>query len=114
MIRVSTFNIPDSDGASLKFASMSVAEAEAFVEDGKKLLARRDVTAQEWLARRHATIMDSLNKANGKDDSFTEETLKSEFDNPTLDELYRAILKFSGLNPGEAPAATASATSAAA
>lgn len=92
---------------------MSVAEAEAFVEEGKKLLDRTDVSAQEWLSRRHATIISSLQKAV-EGDHWTEAELKQQFDNPTLDELYRAILKFSGLNPGETQAAPASPTSAAA
>lgn len=110
MIRVRTF---DFEGVSVKYASMSIAEAEAFVEDGKKLLDRGDVSAQEWLSRRHATIIASLNKAAG-DENWGEEGIKKEFDNPTADKLYRAILDFSGLNPGEAPAATVSASSAAA
>jgi hypothetical protein len=112
MIRVKTFEF---EGVSLKFASMSVAEAEAFVEDGKKLLERKDVTAQEWLERRHSAILASLSKpVENAAEVWTVDRIKNEFDNPTLDELYRAILKFSGLNPGETPAAAASATSAAA
>lgn len=111
LIRVRTF---DFEGVSVKYASMSIAEAEAFVEDGRKLLARQEeVTAQEWLSRRHGTIISSLNKAD-EEAKWGEDGLKAAFDNPTADKLYRAILEFSGLNPGEAPAATASASSAAA
>ena len=106
----------------MMLASMSVAEAETYIEEGKKLLDRgKEVTAVEWLARRNSTIVASLVKANptavdGKParSDWTEEKLKYEFDMPTLDALYIAILKFSGLQPGEVTAATASTPSGAA
>ena len=106
----------DFDGQAFKIASMSVREAEEFVEEGKRLLEKAktdEVAAETWLRRRNEVILASLNKVAGEE-AFRAETMKDEFDLPTLDALYSKILEFSGLKPGEVVAASNSQKSAAA
>lgn len=105
MIRVTTFEM---DGISLKIASMSVNEAEAFVESGNALLAKmkagEEVNPKIWLQRRNDCILASLNKVP-QENKWTEARLKDELDLPTLAALHDKILEFSGLKTGEATAA---------
>lgn len=111
MVRTKRFEM---DGVSLKIASMSVAEAEAFVDEGRVFIERMktaEVKPEEWLARRDRAVIASLVKAGGEWD---EDKIKHEFDLPLLDAVYSAILEFSGLKPGEAVAVSASPKSEAA
>jgi hypothetical protein len=111
VIRVCNFEM---DGITLKLASMSVNEAEAFVKEGNEFIERmkrEELKPEEWLTRRNKVVITSLNKAGG---IWTEETLKEEFDLPLLDAFYSRLLEFSGLKPGEATAVLASSKSAAA
>ena len=111
MVRTTSFEM---DGVSLKIASMSVAEAEAYVEQGNEFIRRMkagEVPPTEWIERRNRMVLGSLAKAGGE---WTIERLKDEFDLVQMEELSSRILEFSGLKPGEAVAVSASPKSEAA
>jgi selenophosphate synthetase-related protein len=103
-IRVVPFQM---DGLNIKLASMSWAQAEKFVEEGKKLVERgADVSNDEWLARTLQTVHASMVKA-GAESNGGPASLKDEYDMPTLNAMFTKILEISGLRTtqGEAGAA---------
>lgn len=106
------------DGFEVDYASMSVLEAEQFVKEGNELIAKMNADPEKfdqtsWLDRRNRAVVASLNKAKGETE-WTIEKLKSETDLVIMKALFDAILEWSGLKPGEVPAASVSPRSAAA
>ena len=103
MIRVVNFSM---DGVELKLASMSWAEAEKFVEEGRALLERQKIEniGEEFVKRQLETVSRSLVKAGGE---FPVDKLKAEFDMPTVTAIFTKVLEISGLatTPGEVKAA---------
>jgi hypothetical protein len=113
MIRTCDFQM---EGISLKLASMSVAEAEQFVNEGNDFLERMkrgELKAEEWIERRNRAVVASLSKAS-PGVKYDVDWLKNELDLPTIAAAYDRILDFSGLKPGEAVAVADSSKSVAA
>lgn len=113
MVRTCDFEM---DGVKLKIASMSTGEAKAFVKEGNEFLERMksgEVKPEEWVSRRDRAVIASLNKAAGSTE-WNEARIDADTDFALLTALYDAILKFSGLKPGEVTATLPSPKSTAA
>lgn len=99
------------DDVEVKLATMSWAQAEAFVLEGKEMLeAGLKTSSQDWLDRTLKTVAVSI----GYEDPIS---LKNNYDMPTINAMYLRILEASGLRtvePGGAPAVSISRGSAAA
>ena len=106
MIRVCEFKM-DGLAQVLKFASMTTAEAEKHVNEGKEMLARHSkspLPPEEWKLRARKTVCDAMNRLDSNS-AWTPEKLDEEFDIPTIDALFMRILEASGLRSGEVQAA---------
>ena len=116
MVRVFDF---EQDGVKVKLAAMSWTLAEKHVAEGQELLARGDVTPNEWFQRIVKAVETSMERADAGAEN-TLQGLKDAYDVPTLKDvipaMYERLMVVSGLrNPeGEEKAAPISANSAAA
>lgn len=105
-VRTVTFKMDDVE---VRLATMSWAQAEHFVKEGKEMLERTP-TSGEWLDRTLEVVARSLANTDAG-------ALKESYDMPTINAMYLKILEASGLrttNEGEAKAVSISRGSAAA
>ena len=97
------------DGVTVKLASMTWAQAEKFVEQGREMLARDPKPADsEWVDRTLDTIVISVRNAGQQSDFSVEgkDGLKELFDMPTINAMFLKVLEISGLRTtGEVRAA---------
>jgi hypothetical protein len=120
MIRVCEFEMDGYD-EPFRLASMSSAEAQKHIEEGREMLKRQatgEVPDEEWSLRARATIANALNKAMENGDNkpriWSAKKIHEEMDIPTINALFLKTLEFSGLKAGEVTAASASPKSMAA
>jgi hypothetical protein len=102
-VRVCEFEF---EGQKFSIASMSLNQAEVFVEESKKLIAEASET-KDWNALMVRTVAQSTKGVMKK-------SAAKDMDIPTLRALYKKILEFSGLRTGEVAAVSASPKSEAA
>ncbi len=116
MIRVCEFKM-DGYEEPFKLASMTSAEAENHVNEGKELLKREaagELTPEDWNTRARTTVANALNRAAQNGNSWTPEEIHEQLDIPTINALFLKTLEFSGLKAGEVTAVSASPKSTAA
>lgn len=92
-VRVCEFEF---EGQKFTVASMTLSQAEAFVEESKKLIEASPDT-KEWNSFMVRTVAGCVK-------GITEEAARTDMDLPTLRALYQKILEFSGLRTGEVAA----------
>ena len=107
------------DGESHKIAPMTYDEAEAFINEGKEMLARNPKpTDEDWAKRTLNSVLSALNRAAGTevwnltgDDG--KKKLTKELDMGMINHLHREYLIMSGIllpgaKAGEGPATSTS------
>ncbi len=107
MIRVREFKL-EGYKEPFKMASMTSAQAEEHVNQGKELIRRNvagEVTPEEWNNRARSTVALSLNRAAVSEShdvvAWTPERVHEELDIPAINELFLKALEISGLKTGE-------------
>lgn len=111
MTRICKFKL---DNIELAFGTMTTLEAETYIEESNVLRRKQDWEGLEEHSRRVSAM--ALNKAD-QSANWTDERIKAEFDGELSGALFNEIRKRSGLRiiePGEAPAVSASPRSEAA
>jgi hypothetical protein len=94
------------NGQKVRVCEMSWAQAEKYVEEGNKMLARTDVAPGEWTERTIGTVLSAINAAK-PDVLCTADQLKAEFGIRGIRKILDRVLEISGLREteGEAKAA---------
>jgi hypothetical protein len=81
------------EGQKFTVASMTLSQAEAFIEESKKLIEASPDT-KTWISFMVRTAAQCVK-------GITEESARADMDLPTLRALYQKILEFSVLRTGE-------------
>lgn len=90
------------DGLTVEIASFSFDEAQKFMQEGVALRDSKDTTDKDWELRTLNAIVASLNKAAGKkewslDGEGETKKITAELDMVAIEEIFREVLKMSGL-----------------
>jgi hypothetical protein len=107
------------DNLKVKIAPLSYDEAEAYILEGKEMLARDPKPSlEEWAKRTLDAVVLALNRAAAATNSngnnavlWDVKKVTTEFDMVTVQQIYEEFMKMSGLLRVNVPAGEAPATS---